>query len=287
MHRGGKTAEKAVDARVLIVDANTLFDRDILSARRSRAKEKGLFLHDIAIELVRERLEEVNKSFTKSAIVSWQPKRWSAALDLSAFHLAASEELNFQGQLDFDLIIHAMELHHMNDPVGQLIQMRRALAPDGIMIAVCFGARTLSNLRAALTQAEVATSGGISPRMAPLGDLRDLGNLLQRSGFALPVADNFIQSVSYPSLNALLHDLRDMAETNVLSARPKHFSKRALFEELDAIMFQSTPTTVEFELAFLTGWAPHPSQQKPLKPGSATHALETALAKAKQNGSVS
>ena len=118
-----------------------------------------------------------------------------------------------------DLVVHALALHWSNDPVGQLVQARRALAPDGLFLAALFGGETLAELRAALAEAEIETLGGLSPRVAPMGEIRDLGGLLQRAGFALPVADSRRFDVSYPSALALMRDLRAMGETNV-HARP-------------------------------------------------------------------
>ncbi|MEO0342550.1 MAG: SAM-dependent methyltransferase [Pseudomonadota bacterium] len=254
-----------------------LFDSSALAAHRARANEDGMFLHDLAISLVKERLIEVSRNFEKPAIISWQAQRWADGLDLNATCLNADEVLPLSKDDGYDLMIHAFELHWMEDPIGQLIQMRRALSPDGLMIAVLFGAQTLTALRTALTKAEIAVRGGLSPRMAPLADLRDLGGLLQRAGYGLPVADNHLQEVSYATGINLMQDLRAMGETNALAGRVRHFTApsvlRAAFNDLEG----TQPLTVTFELSFLTGWAPSEIQQKPLKPGSATHSLAAIL----------
>ncbi len=118
-----------------------------------------------------------------------------------------------------DLVVHALALHWANDPVGQLVQARRALRPDGLFLAALFGGETLDELRAALAEAEVEALGGLSPRVAPMGEIRDLGGLLQRAGFALPVADSRSFDVSYPTPVHLMRDLRAMGETNVMRDR--------------------------------------------------------------------
>ncbi|MEO1562377.1 MAG: SAM-dependent methyltransferase [Pseudomonadota bacterium] len=258
-------------------DPRKLFDSTSLALHRARATESGLFLHDLSCDLISERLEEVNRSFTKAAIISWQAPRWARSLGLEADQFTASETLELTPESQYDLIIHGLELHWSEDPVGQLIQMRRALKPDGLMIAAMFGSGTLTNFRDALTRAEVSATGGLSPRMAPLADLRDLGGLLQRAGYALPVADNFFQKVEYSSLWSLLHDLRAMGETNALADRIKVFSKSAIFRELENSLFSNGPRLFEYEIVFLTGWGPSANQQKPLKPGSATHSLAEVL----------
>jgi SAM-dependent methyltransferase len=181
-----------------------------------------------------------------------------------------------------DLVIHAMGLHWANDPVGQLVQCRRALRPDGLCIAVFPGGETLSELRASLAEAESLVSGGLSPRVLPMGEVRDLGALMQRAGFALPVADSLKQVVAYRSLGRLFADLRAMGETNALQGRLRRFTSRSVFATTEAI-YQNNYSTPEghlkatFALQFLTGWAPHDSQQSPLRPGSAKARLADAL----------
>ncbi|GFE64504.1 SAM-dependent methyltransferase [Litoreibacter roseus] len=181
-----------------------------------------------------------------------------------------------------DLVIHAMCLHSANDPVGQLVQCRRALMADGLCLVAMLGGQTLVELRQALGAAEIAVTDGLSPRVAPMAEIRDLGALLQRAGFALPVADSTPRTVSYRSVLHLMRDLRAMGEANPLDARQKNFSKRDLFAEAARIyedIFTLPDGTVRatFEMIFLTGWAPDASQQKPLRPGSALTRLADVL----------
>ncbi|MGL6210630.1 MAG: methyltransferase domain-containing protein, partial [Paracoccaceae bacterium] len=180
-----------------------------------------------------------------------------------------------------DLLVHGLGLHWANDPVGQLVQCRRALRPDGLLLALMFGGQTLHELRSALAQAETEVTGGLSPRVLPMAEIRDLGGLLQRAGFALPVADSFARRVMYRDIWHLMRDLRGMGEGNALAARLRHPTRRAVFTRADAIYAESfgsgdrIPAT--FEVITLTGWAPHDSQQKPLRPGSAQAQLADAL----------
>ncbi|MEM9716911.1 MAG: SAM-dependent methyltransferase [Pseudomonadota bacterium] len=256
-----------------------LFDRAALDAHRHRAEDQGLFLHDLAIDLVQERLEEVNRPFTKTGIIGWQAQRWATGLGLDAHLMTAQDILPITEGDDYDLLIHAMEMHWAEDPVGQLIQMRRALKPDGLMITAMFGGRSLQKLRTALAEAEIAQKGGLSPRMSPLADIRDLGDLVQRAGYGLPVADNHLQDIQYSTPLKLMHDLRAMGETNALRDRPKTLTSRAILMDAMARLAADGPLTECFELVFLTGWAPSDTQQKPLKPGSATHSLADFLGK--------
>lgn len=182
----------------------------------------------------------------------------------------------------YDLVVHAMGLHWADDPVGQVVQCARALQPDGLFLSAAFGGTTLTELRQAMTQAEAQVMGGLSPRVAPMAEVRDMGALLQRAGLALPVADTLRKSVTYANAIALMHDLRAMGETNALDGRHKAIPPRALFPTMAAIYADLFPAEenrihASFELVFLTGWAPHESQQKPLRPGAATSRLADAL----------
>jgi SAM-dependent methyltransferase len=264
-----------------------LFDHQTLAKRRNRTDGTAWFIHDHAIDTIHERLSEVNRQFTKVAIVGSRAKEWSDAFGFSATCVMDHDTLDLE-ESSFDLIIHAMGLHWSNDPIGQLVQMQRALKPDGLMIAAFFGGQTLAELRIAFAQAEVSVMGGISPRVAPMGEIRDLGGLLQRAGLALPVADTLSLPVSYESPIRLMHDLRAMGETNIISARLKSFMpKRLLAEVIDQYHnnFADTDTRIKatFELVFLTGWAPSASQQKALAPGSAQVRLADALGTLEKN----
>ena len=238
------------------------------------------FLHDIARAELQERLIEVNRTFTNVAVVTGHPHLWADVVP-GATILPDSETLALEPG-HFDLVIHAMALHWANDPVGQIIQCRRALRPDGLFLAAMFGGQTLSQLRIALSEAEVAVSGGLSPRILPMADVRDMGGLLQRAGLALPVADTLPQNVSYPSLAALAKDLRAMGENNALSQRQRIGMTRALWsktQETYAAHFANPGNRLlaTFELIFLAGWAPAENQPQPLRPGSAKTRLADAL----------
>lgn len=265
----------------MTVPTPSLVDRSALSLRRARARlDKAGFLHDEAIFEIQERLVDVNRRFTSPAIVTGFPEYWRSLFPQARI-VEDAETLDLAPQAH-DLVIHAMSLHWSDDPVGQLVQARRALKPDGLFLAVSLGGETLQELRAALGQAEVEISGGLSPRVAPMGELRDMGGLIQRAGLSLPVADAVKKTVTYLSMFHLMHDLRDMGETNVLNTRHRAIPPRSLFAraaELYAENFPAEEKRIQssFELVFLSGWAPHESQQKPLRPGSAGTRLADAL----------
>jgi SAM-dependent methyltransferase len=258
-----------------------LIDRAALAQHRSRAERRGMaaFLHDLAADEIEERLAEVNRRFTDIAVVTGHPAVWRERFPQA--HMVPDDDLLDLTPGAHDLVIHALGLHWANDPVGQLVQARRALRPDGLLLCASFGGRTLAELRVALAEAEVALSGGLSPRVLPMGEIRDLGALLQRAGLALPVADSVLQTVTYESPMALLRDLRAMGETNAMTDRARRTPKR-LFAEAERVYSSTFPAEgprvrATFELVFLTGWAPDESQQKPLRPGSAKARLADAL----------
>lgn len=256
-----------------------LTDPDRLSLTRARATEDGMFLQEEAAFEAQDRLAEVNKRFTRPAVVTAFPEVWRRFFS-GARIVADTETLDLTPGAH-DLVIHGLSLHWANDPVGQLIQCFRALEPDGFFLGVMFGGETLSELRAVLAETEIALSGGLSPRLLPMGELRDLGALLQRAGFAQPVADNSKRTVTYSDALALLHDLRKMGEGNALATRSSR-TPRALFPAAAARYaeaFQDAEGRIPatFDLVFLAGWAPHESQQKPLRPGSAKARLADAL----------
>lgn len=258
-----------------------LTDRAALERHRARAGRAGLadFLHQLARDEVQERLSEVTRTFTAPALVTGFPQVWGDLLPFTAV-VPDTQVLGLE-EGAHDLVIHAMGLHWADDPVGQLIQCARALRPDGLLLTVGFGGRTLAELRACLAQAESEIMGGLSPRILPMAEIRDLGALLQRAGLALPVADSVPQKVTYPGFLPLLHDLRAMGETNALAGRLRRPTPAAVFTraaELYASAYAEGDRLVAtFELIFLTGWAPAPNQQKPLRPGSALSRLSDAL----------
>lgn len=258
-----------------------LTDRKALALHRARAT--AFFLQEEAVLEVQDRLSEVNRSFTNPVVVTAFPHLWP-----NFPTIADDETLNLQIEAQ-DLVINALTLHWANDPVGQLVQCRRALRPDGLFLGLLFGGQTLHELRTSLAQAESEVLGGLSPRVLPMGEIRDLGGLLQRAGFALPVADSFTKTVFYRDAFHLMRDLRAMGEGNALVARLKHPTRRTVLTRAAQIYMQTYATSeglipTTFEIICLTGWAPHDGQQKPLRPGSATARLEDALKTAVKNG---
>lgn len=263
----------------------SLTDRNALARNRIRAERLGRvdFLHQIVADEIEDRLTEVNRRFTDPAVVTGMPDFWRAAMP-GARIVADTPELDLVPGAH-DLVIHANALHWAEDPIGQIVQCARALRPDGLFIAACPGGRSLHELRDVLTRAEVEVTGGLSPRVLPMAEIRDLGALLPRAGLALPVADQITQKVSYRSLPHLAHDLRAMGEGNALAGRLRRPARRDVLLHAARLYAQDHPDTDDpariratFELIFLTGWAPDDSQQKPLRPGSARVSLADALA---------
>lgn len=258
-----------------------LTDRVALGRNRARAaRSPALFLQEAVADEVQERLNEVNRSFTSPAIVSPWPAFWAQRMP-DARIVADDDFLDLEPEAH-DLVIHALSLHWASDPVGQLVQCRRALGPDGLLLATLFAGQTLHQLRAALASAEAQISGGLSPRVAPMGEIRDLGGLLQRAGLALPVADTMPLTVTYATAFDLMRDLRAMGEGNALNGRLRRPTPRAVLMRAAEIYAETYATPdgripATFEIVTLTGWAPAPDQPKPLRPGSATHRLAEAL----------
>ncbi|MEM8631843.1 MAG: SAM-dependent methyltransferase [Pseudomonadota bacterium] len=261
-----------------------LTDRRALERNRRRSMAEARFLLQEVVCDTIERLKEVNRPFTKTALVAAFPEDWAP---LGASDLVPDAPLLEFPKSDYSAVIHGFCLHWANDPVGQLIQARRALAPDGLFIASLFGGQTLHELRAALAMAETEVTGGLSPRVLPMADIRDLGALLQRAGFALPVADSWTRTVHYKSLTGLMRDLRAMGEANALSDRLRRPTRRRILERAEEIYRSSHATDdgkliATFEIVTLTGWAPDASQPQPLRPGSATTRLAEALGTAEE-----
>lgn len=269
-----------------------LFDRALLHARQQRAQKQGAvtFLLDRVAEDMSDRLAAVMREFQAPADL-WTPGEGLAALrtplpsvERIALDAAGAEELPFApGSLD--LVISALALQFVNDLPGVLAQVRRALKPDGLLLAAMIGGDSLTELRQAFAAAEAECEGGVSPRVAPFADLRDVGALLQRAGFALPVTDVDRVVVRYANAFALMQDLRRMGASNALIERRRTPSRRATMlrmAELYAERFADTDGRIRatFDLVWLSGWAPHASQQQPLKPGSAKASLAEAVRKA-------
>ncbi|MDJ0628468.1 MAG: methyltransferase domain-containing protein [Rhodobacter sp.] len=260
-----------------------LTDRSALMRNRARAAamhSPALFLQEEAAVELQERLTDVNRTFTAPAIVTPWPQVWRAFSPRTRI-VSDNDTLDLRPGAH-DLVIHAMALHWSADPVGQLIQVRRALRPDGLFLGALFGGQTLAELRAVLAEAEATLTGGLSPRVAPMGEIRQLGALLQRAGFALPVADSLTRTVSYETALHLMHDLRAMGETNALAGRSRRITPRAViadavrrYAEAHAQPDGRIPAT--FEIICLTGWAPDAGQPQPLRPGSAGARLADVL----------
>lgn len=285
-----------------------LFDRALHRKRLDRAA-KGFAAADFlqrraALDLV-ERLEGIMRDFPVAVDLSARSGVFREALaesaaagrvgvlveaDLSAAMLAGrsgpravidEERLPFAAE-SLDLVVSTLGLHWTNDVVGALIQIRQALKPDGLFLAAFLGGSTLTELRQALTDAEGEILGGAGSRVSPFADSRDAAGLLQRAGFALPVADVDRVDVSYEHPLKLLADLRQMGETNVLADRHPRALTRTLLaraSEIYAERFARADGRVSatFEIVTLTGWAPHESQPQPLQPGSAKMRLADAL----------
>lgn len=255
-----------------------LTDRSALTRNRARSRAEAMFLQQAALDEIQERLELVNRTFTAPAVVTAFPEVWA----WPGAKIVSDDEVLDLEEGAHDLVIHGLCLHWANDPVGQLVQCRRALKPDGLFLGILFGGQTLHELRAALAEAETRLTGGLSPRVAPMGEIRDLGALLQRAGFALPVADAASLTVTYETALHLMHDLRAMGEGNALESRHRRFAPRTLFAEAARIYAETYGTPdgripATFEMIVLTGWAPDESQPKPLRPGSAVARLADAL----------
>ncbi len=199
--------------------------------------------------------------------------------------VAEAEALPF-APYSFDLVASSLALHWTNDLPGALLQLRHALKPDGLLLANLWGGDTLVELRRVLIEAESELEAGASPRVSPFADVRDLGALLQRAGFALPVVDCDRIEVSYADALALMQDLRAMGETNAVLERRKGFSRRATLAaaaaRYAALYGASGRVTATFELVTLTAWAPSETQPKPLRPGSAARRLADALGTAER-----
>jgi NADH dehydrogenase [ubiquinone] 1 alpha subcomplex assembly factor 5 len=259
---------------VLAEVADRLADRlDDTTRRFSRALDLG-GRHG----LMAERLRARGIPFVASADLSPAMARRAAARGLAA--IAADEEALPFADGAFDLVVSNLSLHWVNDLPGALIQIRRALAPDGLFLATLWGLGTLAPVREAFLAAEAEVTGGASPRVSPFADLRDCAGLLQRAGFALPVADAETITVAYPDPFALFADLRALGETNAVAARSRTPLSRAVLARAVSRLASGARDgviAIPFVVATLTGWAPHASQQTPLAPGSAAARLADAL----------
>jgi SAM-dependent methyltransferase len=264
-----------------------IFDRNLLRARRARAAGLGpvTFLLQRVADDIADRMSAVLRTFDIAVDLGTPTDAVRRAIADRVGTIAAvvadEEALPFR-DASLDLVVSALALQFVNDLPGTLIQIRRALKPDGLFLAAMIGGDSLAELRAAFTEAETEIEGGVSPRVAPFADLRELGALLQRAGFALPVTDVDRITVRYASPLALMHDLRRMGAGNALIERRRIPLRRATLRrvfEIYAEKFADTDGRVRatFEVVWLSGWAPHERQQQPLKPGSAKTRLADAL----------
>ena len=269
--------------------APVLFDRSLLRVRQNRALRGGAatFLLDRVAEDLGGRLNAVLREFSEVVDV-WTPgeilanalrKRFKSVTHIG---LQQSDERLALEPDSLDLVVSALAFQFVNDLPGVLAQIRRALRPDGLLLAAMIGGDTLTELRQAFAAAEAELEGGVSPRVAPFADLRDIGALMQRAGLALPVTDVDRVVIRYDSAFALMADLRRMGATNVLVERRRMPTRRATLlrmAQIYAERFADADGRIRatFEVIWLSGWAPHESQQKPLRPGSARIGLEEAV----------
>ncbi|MDE2601463.1 MAG: methyltransferase domain-containing protein [Bradyrhizobium sp.] len=275
--------------------APLLFDRALLLARQARARKLGAvtFLLDRVAGDFEERLRAVLRDFSDAADV-WTPGELLREPMRDRFrnvvHIGLEgglrEALSLQAE-SLDLVVSALAFQFVNDLPGVLAQIRRALRPDGLLLAAMIGGDTLTELRQSLAAAEAECEGGVSPRVAPLADLRDAGALLQRVGFALPVIDLDRVVVRYDNAFALMADLRRMGATNILFERRRTPTRRATMLRMARIYAERFADSdgrirATFDVIWLSGWAPHESQPKPLKPGSAAASLEAAVKRARR-----
>jgi SAM-dependent methyltransferase len=285
-------------------DSSALFDRRAWRRHRERAARQGCvdFLHVEIAERLVDRLDDVGRQFRTALDLGAHNGALSRALARRpgiervvavepavaflarspALPVAADPELLPFRDAAFDLAVSALALHWVADLPGALIQLRRALQPDGLFLGAMLGGVTLAELRTAMIEAELAEEGGASPRVSPSAELGDAAALLLRAGFAMPVADADTITVTYPDAVALMRDLRAMGETNALSARRRTTLRRSTLARAVAIYGErfglpDGRVPASFEILFLTGWAPDASQPKPLRPGSAAHRLADAL----------
>ena len=283
------------------MSAPLIFDRSLLRQRRHRAQALGpaTFLIDRVADDIADRLATVLRRFPRAADLGSPTGAVRRAIagradsliavdvtvqgfDAAGPHVVADEEALPFADGSLDLVVSALALQSVNDLPGTLVQIRRALRPDGLFLAALLGADSLTELRQSFAAAEAEVEGGVSPRVAPFIDAREAGALLQRAGFALPVTDVERITVRYASPFGLMADLRRMGATNVLAERRRSPLRRATLRrmvELYAERFSDGDGRVRasFDIVWLSGWAPDASQPQPLKPGSAKTRLADAL----------
>jgi SAM-dependent methyltransferase len=268
--------------------APRLFDTAALALRRARAARApaDFLLRHVAVDLS-DRLALIKRRFADAvdveALSPLLAEVIAPALDSPCRPVALGQDGGLAlPPASLDLVVSALSLQFVNDLPGLFAQVRHALRPDGLFLAALAGGATLQELRQAFTAAEIEVEGGVSPRVAPFADVRDMGALLQRAGLALPVTDTEILTVRYDNAFALMADLRAMGATNVLAERRRSFTRRGTLLRMAEIYQQRFADAdgrirATFEIIWISGWAPDESQQKPLKPGSAKMRLAEAL----------
>jgi len=264
-----------------------IFDRKAIALHRARAAriDGDKFLEREAAQGLVERLLAINRVFENGYTLDTadpaMEKLENAAREWTYATVGLDEKLPVV-EAPYDLVLSVLSLQTVNDLPGVLWQIRRLLKPDGLFLAALFGGDTLTELRQSLSAAEIETKGGVSPRVSPFADVRDLGGLLQRAGFALPVADVERTVVRYSDVLSLVRDLRVMGETNALTERSPKPMRRdmlaaALAHYAEHFADGDGKLRATFDIIYLTGWAPHDSQQQPLRPGSAKTRLADVL----------
>ena len=270
-------------------DIPKVFDRSLYLARQALASGAGLKLIDQRIaEELQDRLALINRNFDNCLLIAPRPEPIAMALratgkccSISNMAPAASDDLLLATQ-SFNAIFSFLDLHAINDVPGTVTQIANALKPDGLAMLAFFAGDSLRELRECWLSAEQELTGGASPRVAPMIDLRETGGLLQRAGLALPVADVDRMSLHYANALALMQEIKSLGYANCLQGRKKNFtSQRLLLKAAELYQHDfSNPDgriTATIEIAWATAWKPHPSQQKPLQPGSAKARLADAL----------
>jgi len=282
-----------------------VFDRQLLRKRRDRAAERfadhNFLVLEVAERLV-DRLDDVARTFPTALDLGCHCGELANVLDgrggiETLVHCDLSPAMAARAPLPavvadeewlpfadgaFDLVLSVLDLHWINDLPGALVQIRRCLRPDGLLLAAMLGGETLKELRHALGSAEIALEGGMSPRVSPFADVRDMGGLLMRAGFALPVVDTEVVTVRYESPMRLMADLHHMGESNLVRERRHRFTRRTTLLEAAArytreFALSDGRVPATFQVLYLTAWAPDPSQPKPRAPGSGQVPLSRVL----------
>lgn len=267
-----------------------LFDPDQIARNLARRRSPDNFVRDLVVEDLRDRLGAHRRDFSVAALIGPDAETLPETLLTANGPVEVDRIDAFAGEFpqlprqQYDLIVSLLHLQAVDDVPGHLVRLRRLLRPDGLLMVAFVGGESLAELRDAFLAADLDVAGGASARVAPMAQVRDAGALLQRAGFALPVADVETHRVRYPNPFALMAELKALGAANPLAGRPRRFATRTLlaaaaeaYARRDADPDGRVRATLE--IIWLAGWVPHESQQKPLKPGSATVSLRDVLAK--------